>query len=93
MTRFALIRRLGQEPQLVEETALPLEAELHETLTEHPELIPSEDLGLGRTVVVGWESGLASGYADLVLVDEHGQLCLIEVKKARQAFANFPQIK
>lgn len=81
VARFALIRHPGQDAQLVEETALPLEAELHEALTEHPELVQGEDLGLGRTVVVGWESGLASGYADLVLVDEHGQLCLVEVKK------------
>jgi hypothetical protein len=33
-------------------------------------------------VVAGRESSLVSGYADLVLVDEHGHLCLVEVKKA-----------
>jgi hypothetical protein len=81
VTRFALIRSPGEEPHVVQETPLPLEAQLHEALTKHPELVPAEDLGFGRTAVVGWESGLASGYADLVLVDEYGQLCLVEVKK------------
>jgi hypothetical protein len=81
VTRFALIRSPGEEPHLVQETPLPKEAQLHEALTTHHELVPAEDLGLGRTAVVGWESGLASGYADLVLVDEYGQLCLVEVKK------------
>ena len=49
-------------------------------LTKHPELIPASDIGMGSTVVVGRESGLASGYADLVLVDERGRLCVVEVK-------------
>lgn len=38
------------------------------------------DLGLGDAVVVGKESGLAAGYADLVLVDDQGRLCIVEVK-------------
>jgi hypothetical protein len=38
-------------------------------------------MGLGRTVVVGRESAFASGYADLILVDDRGEVCLVEVKK------------
>jgi hypothetical protein len=76
-----MLVREGSSEHLVEETALPLEKDLHDVLTSHPDLMPAEDLGLGRMVVVGRESGLASGYADLVLLDEHGQLCLVEVKK------------
>jgi hypothetical protein len=48
---------------------------------EHPELVPATDLGAGRMVVAGFEPSLASGSADLVLVDERGQLCVVEVKK------------
>ena len=31
--------------------------------------------------VVGRESGLESGYTDLVLLDRRGQVCLVEVKR------------
>jgi hypothetical protein len=48
---------------------------------DHPELLPAEDIGLGQVVVVGRESGLASGSADLVYLDSHGEICLLEVKK------------
>jgi hypothetical protein len=81
MARFVLMRTEGDEPQLIRETALPLEKDLHDVLTQHPEVIPAEDLMLGSLAVVGRESGLASGYADLVMIDEHGGVCLVEVKK------------
>jgi hypothetical protein len=80
MTRYVLIRDSGDE-HVVPETPLPLEANLHDALTKHPELLPAEDMGLGRTVVVGRESAFASGYADLILIDDRGQVCLVEVKK------------
>jgi hypothetical protein len=81
MARFALIRSAEAGEQTIPETTLPTEAQLHEALIRHPELLPAEDLGLGRVAVIGVESGLASGYADLVLLDDSGQLCLVEVKK------------
>ncbi len=80
MTRHVLIRAQDAEPQIVGEAALPTEAELHDALTQYPALLPSSDLGLGEAIVVGRESGLAAGYADLVLVDDRGRLCLVEVK-------------
>jgi hypothetical protein len=75
-----VIRGEDDVPRVVAEAALPTEAELHDALTKHPELIPMSDLGFGSAVVVGKESGLASGYADLVLVDDRGRLCIVEVK-------------
>lgn len=80
VTRHVLIRTEADPERVVAEAALPTEAELHDALTRHPQLIPMSDLGLGDAVVVGRESGLAAGYADLVLVDERGRLCLVEVK-------------
>jgi hypothetical protein len=80
MARHVLIRGEDDVPRVVAEAALPTEAELHDALTKHPELIPMADLGLGDAVVVGKESGLAAGYADLVLVDDQGRLCIVEVK-------------
>ncbi len=80
MTRHVLIEEDGKG-RTVPEAPLPAEANLHDALTKFPELVPAEDLGLGRAVVVGRESAVASGYADLVLLDDRGQLCLVEVKK------------
>jgi hypothetical protein len=80
VTRHVLIRA-DDGDRLVAESALPAEANLHDALAANPQLIPAADLGLGRTVVVGRESSLASGYADLILVDDMGQVCLVEVKK------------
>ena len=57
------------------------EKDLHDVLTTHPELLPVDDLEVGRTIVVGRESAFESGYADLVLVDAYGQVCVVEVKK------------
>src|SRR5688572_27974663 len=80
MTRYVFIRT-GDMEHSVPETPLPREANLHDAITTHPELLPAEDLGLGRVVVVGRESSLSSVYADLLLVDESGQPCLVEIKK------------
>jgi hypothetical protein len=75
-----LIRAEHEPVRVVEEASLPTEAELHDALTGYPQLIPTSDVGLGTAVVVGRESGLAAGYADLVLMDDRGRLCLVEVK-------------
>jgi len=69
----------------VPESALPAESDLHDALTDFPALIPAEDLDLAELVVVGRESGLVSGFADLVLIDRHGHVCLVEVKKNSEA--------
>jgi hypothetical protein len=82
MARHVLIREENKLGSVVAEAELPTEAELHDALTRYPELIPLSDLGMGAGVVIGRESALAAGYADLVLVDERGQLCIVEVKNA-----------
>lgn len=81
MTRHLLVRRAGTE-EIVPEAQIPTEEELHSALTDHPELIPTEDFGFAETVVIGKEARLAAGDADLVLVDRLGRLALVEVKKS-----------
>jgi hypothetical protein len=67
--------------RLVEEGRVPSEAALHKVLMRHPELVPATDLGFGRVVTVGFEASLTSGRADLVLLDDEGRVCIVEVKK------------
>lgn len=83
MGRFVLIRdgeHVGE--RMVEESAVPTEAALHEVLMRNPGLVPATDLGFGNVVTVGFEASLASGSADLVLLDDAGRVCIVEVKKA-----------
>lgn len=80
MTRHVLIRTSADDRQLVEEAAIPTEAELHDALTQFPALLPASDLGLEDLVVIGRESTLTGGRADLVLADARGRLCIVEVK-------------
>lgn len=65
---------------MIPESPLPAEKNLHDVLTQRTGLLPADDLELCDPVVVGREANLESGYADLVLVDQTGQICLVEVK-------------
>jgi hypothetical protein len=80
MPRSVLMRDEAGE-RVATEAELLTEQRLHVVLTEHPELIPVEDLGMSRVAVVGREAGLDAGRADLVLIDATGRLCIVEVKK------------
>jgi len=73
--------RDGAGERVATEAELLKEQRLHDVLTEHPELIPVEDLGMSKVAVVGREVGLDAGRADLVLLDATGRLCIVEVKK------------
>jgi hypothetical protein len=80
MPRTVLMRD-GAGERVATEAELLTEQRLHDVLTEHPELIPVEDLGMSTVAVVGREAGLDAGRADLVLLDATGRLCIVEVKK------------
>jgi hypothetical protein len=78
--RYVLIRGEDGAETMIPESPLPAEKDLHDVLTQHAGLLPADDLELLDPVVVGREANLESGYADLVLVDQTGQICLVEVK-------------
>lgn len=78
--RYVLVRGEDGRETMIPESPLPAEKNLHDVLTQHPGLLPADDLDLRDPVVVGREANLESGYADLVLVDQAGQVCLVEVK-------------
>lgn len=81
MTRRLLIQSANGEKTYLEEKEFADELEIQERLKRHPELLPIDDLKLGQSVVVvGMESQLATGRADLVLLDNNGELIIVEFK-------------
>lgn len=82
MERHVLVRRVDSGASVVSEAVLPDEARLHAALAEHAELLPTAELDLGRCVVLGREVHLEAGRADLVLLDDRGQVAIVEVKNA-----------
>jgi hypothetical protein len=61
------------------------EHQLQEQIKLQPELLPVDELGLTEApLVVGRETSLPSGAIDLVLLDQAGELCLVEFKTGPQ---------
>lgn len=89
MPRYVLYAHpIGGRLRILQESPIELEECLQEVLKENPGLIPATDLGLEPPLlVVGRESALASGYADLVCIDRNGMLVIVEVKRGREGDA------
>lgn len=89
MARYALYAHpIGGRLRILQESPIELEEQLQEVLKENPDLIPASDLGLQPPLlVVGRESTLASGYADLVCIDRTGMLVIVEVKRGKEGDA------
>ncbi len=83
MTRYLLVHH-GHEEQLLPESPIPTEEKLHDAFEKYPQLFPAEELNLGQLMVVGREVGFESGAADLICVDEGGQIVVVEVKKGTE---------
>jgi hypothetical protein len=82
--RRVLIQRANETFDLLEVPA-PDEHHLQEIMKSQPQLIPADDLGLdGDLMVVGRETGLASGFIDLLCLSRSGDLVLIEFKTGPQ---------
>lgn len=69
---------------VLHEQRIPLEADLQQAFVEHPDALPSSDLGLGPLTSIGWELDLGAGPMDHLAVDTHGQLVVIEYKKGTE---------
>jgi hypothetical protein len=80
-TRRALARVAGERLALLQEP-LPDERYLHDAMALNHDLLPLADLGMSGSAVIGRESQLPpGGIADLILLDDNGQLCVVEFKK------------
>jgi hypothetical protein len=89
MAHYALYAHpKGSRLRILEESLIELEEQLQEVLKENPSLLPAADLGLqSPLLVVGRESSLTSGYADLVCVDGAGMPVIVEVKRGKEGDA------
>lgn len=60
------------------------EEQLHRAIAAHPEVLPSEDVGLGPLVALASELDLGAGPMDLLAADAQGRLVIIEFKRGTE---------
>jgi hypothetical protein len=66
------------------ESTFESEERLHSAIAEHPEVLPSEDVGLGPLVTVANELDLGHGPMDTLAVDSTGRLAIIRSKRGTE---------
>ncbi len=60
------------------------EDQLHSAIATHPEVLPSEDVGLGPLVPLADELDLGAGPMDLLATDSQGRLVIVEFKRGTE---------
>jgi hypothetical protein len=60
------------------------ERDLHSAVAAHPEVLPSEDLGLGPLVALGTELDFGAGPLDLLAADPQGRIVIVEFKRGTE---------
>jgi hypothetical protein len=60
------------------------EDQIHRAIAEHPEVLPSEDVGVGPLVAVANELDLGAGPIDLLAADGNGRLVIVEFKRGTE---------
>jgi hypothetical protein len=66
------------------ESRFATEQDLHVAVAAHPEVLPSEDIGLGPLVALGTELGFGAGPLDLLAADPQGRLVIVEFKRGTE---------
>lgn len=85
MGRKIIVVGDGEHRTMLDEVPADNEAQLQATLAAHPELLPIEEFGLeGPLLVLGKETSLPSGAADLVGAAKGGELVVAEFKTGPQ---------
>jgi hypothetical protein len=77
-----LVLKRDSGTSTLSEVRVPLESVLQVELLNHPELLPTDDLGLsGELLVIGRETLLPSGRPDLLAIAETGDIVIVEMKR------------
>jgi aromatic ring hydroxylase-like protein len=66
------------------ESRLEAERDLHEAIAAHPEVLPSEDLGLGPLIALGTELDFGPAPLDRLAADPQGRIAIIEFKRSSE---------
>ncbi len=74
----------GAEVSVSLESRFAAEADLEQAIAAHPEVLPSEDLGLGPLVALGTQLDFGAGPIDLLAADPSGRLAIVEFKRGSE---------
>ncbi|HEY4278974.1 MAG TPA: hypothetical protein VGM91_12170 [Conexibacter sp.] len=74
----------GSEVTVSRQARFDSEQLLDDVVTGHPEVLPSEDLGLGPLVALGRQVDFGAGPIDLLAVDPQGRLAIVEFKRGTE---------
>ena len=83
MTR-RILQLDGAKLSVSTESRFATERDLHVAVAAHPEVLPSEDVGLGPLVALGTELGFGAGPLDLLAADPQGRLVIVEFKRGTE---------
>jgi hypothetical protein len=82
MRRVITLR--GQSVAVSEESRFASERELEDAIKAYPEVLPSQDLGLGPLFAIGSQLDFGSGPLDLLCADAQGRLAIVEFKRGSE---------
>jgi hypothetical protein len=82
MRRVITLR--GRSVAVSEESRFASEQELEDAIKAHPEVLPSQDLGLGPLFAIGSQLDFGSGPLDLLCADAQGRLAIVEFKRGSE---------
>jgi RecB family endonuclease NucS len=74
-----ILRLDGAKISVSAESRFDSERDLHDAVAAHPEVLPSEDLGLGSLIALGTELDFGAGPLDLLAVDPQGRIVIVEL--------------
>ena len=81
MSRRIVLQTGIDDAEILMESLADNESQLQELVKDNPDLMPVEDLGLtGPLLVIGKETALPAGSADLIALSQEGSLILVEFK-------------
>jgi hypothetical protein len=74
----------GGTVSVSEQARFELEQTLEQAIAAHPEVLPSEDWGLGPLISLGSQVDFGAGPIDLLVTDPQGRVAVVEFKRGSE---------